>query len=194
MNFRETEVLAALTRESFYDFVLEFWNTIISEPPILNWHVRLMCDELQSMAERVFKMQSRTHDLIVNVPPGTTKSTICSQMFPAWVWTRMPSAKFICVSYAHQVALKDSLKTRDIVKSELYKRCFPDVKLREDENMKELFSNTRKGFRLSAGIGGSITGYHAHFLIVDDPINPEEPPIGMASKALRTRLKNICWI
>lgn len=174
MKLTETQVLASLVRESFYDFVLEFWSTIIADPPQLNWHVRLMCDELQEAAERVFKNQPRKHDILINVPPGSTKSTICSQMFPAWVWTRMPSAKFICVSYAHQVALKDSLKTRDIVESELYQKCFPEVRLRADENMKPLFSNTRKGFRLSAGIGGAVTGYHGHFLIIDDPINPQE--------------------
>ncbi len=172
MKFVENDVMASLVRESFYDFVLEFWDTIISDPPVLNWHVRLMCDELQDMAERVFKKIPRKHDIIINVPPGSTKSTICSQMFPAWVWTRMPSARFICVSYAHQIALKDSIKSRDIVTSEKYQRCFPDIRLRLDENMKELFSNTKKGFRLAAGVGGSITGMHANFLIIDDPINP----------------------
>src|SRR5690606_8092895 len=39
---------------------------------------------------------------------------------------------------------------------------------------KGLFVNTSKGFRYAAGIGGAVTGYHGHFLIVDDPLNPEE--------------------
>jgi predicted phage terminase large subunit-like protein len=174
MNFKKEDLLASVCRESFYDFVLEFWGTIIAEKLQMNWHIKYLCGQLQEVAERVFKGLPRLNDLVINVPPGTSKSSLCSQMFPAWVWTRMPGAKFICVSYAHQVALKDSLKTRDILQSELYKRCFPDIELRADENMKELFSNTQKGFRLSAGIGGAVTGYHGHFLIIDDPINPEE--------------------
>ena len=174
MRVNESNLIASITKASFYDFLQEFWGTVINEKPVFNWHVKYLCDELQDMAERVFKGVRKTHDLIINIPPGTTKSTICSQMFPAWVWTRMPHAKFICASYAHQVALKDSMKTRDIVQSELYQTCFPGISLREDENMKGLFANTQTGFRLSAGIGGAVTGYHGHFLLVDDPLNPEE--------------------
>lgn len=174
MVFYETDLIVSLCKKSFFQFVKEFWSTIIEEAPVFNWHVELLCNELQVMAERVFLNQPKLYDLIINVPPGSTKSTIVSQMFPAWVWTRMASAKFICASYAYQVAIKDSLRTRDIVESELYRRCFGAVELREDENTKGMFTTTKKGFRLSAGIGGAITGFHGHFLIVDDPLNPEE--------------------
>jgi len=86
----------------------------------------------------------------------------------------MPECRIICGSYAHQVALKDSLKTRDIVQSEKFQRCFPGITLREDENTKGLFTNTQMGSRLSVSVGGYVTGYHAHLLVVDDPLNPEE--------------------
>lgn len=174
MILHEKALLKSIVQDSFFDFLKEFWNTIINEEPVFNWHVKLLCDELQTVAELVFQGKPKNYDLIFNVPPGTTKSTIVSQMFPAWVWTRMPSAKFICASYAHAIAQKDSIRTRDIVQSDLYQTCFPNIQLREDENTKGLFVNTQTGFRLSAGIGGAVTGYHGHFLIVDDPLNPEE--------------------
>jgi hypothetical protein len=173
LQVNETKLIANISRQSFYHFVQIFWGTIIQETPVLNWHIKVMCDELQKLAHQVMKGLPREYDLIINVPPGTTKSTIVSQMFPAWVWTIYPSAKFIHASYADRIALKDSIRTRDIVESELYKACF-GIELRSDENMKGLFSNTQGGFRLSAGVGGAVTGYHGHFLIVDDPINPEE--------------------
>jgi predicted phage terminase large subunit-like protein len=173
ITFSEENILASITRESFYDFLVEFWDIIVGEELSNNWHIKYICDELQVVAERVFKGERSEYDLVINVPPGSTKSTICSQAFPAWVWTRMPSAKFICGSYAHQVALKDSLKTRDIVMSERYQKCF-GIQLREDENTKGLFTNTKMGFRLAIGVGGFVTGIHGHILIVDDPINPEE--------------------
>lgn len=169
----EEDVLASIARENFYDFLQEFWSEVIHEPPHFNWHVEFLCNELQEIAERVLAGHPNEYDLVINIPPGSTKSTICSQMFPAWVWTKMPWAQFICVSYAHAIALKDSIRTRDIIQSDLYQKCF-DLDLREDQNTKGLFVNTKKGFRLSAGTGGAITGFHAHFLIVDDPLNPEE--------------------
>lgn len=174
MQVDEHSVIASIVRDSFFDFLKEFWGCIIHEPPIFNWHIQYLCETLQEVAERVFKYEEKPYDLVINVPPGSTKSTICSQMFPAWVWTRMPHAQFICASYAYDIALKDSIRTRDLVQSDLYQKCFPKFQLREDENKKGLFMNTSKGFRYSVGIGGAVTGQHGHFLIVDDPLNPEE--------------------
>jgi predicted phage terminase large subunit-like protein len=174
MQFRESNFVASICRQSFYEFLREFWEVIVQEEPQLNWHIKFICDELQTIAERVFLGLPREYDEVINVPPGSTKSTICSQMFPAWVWTKMPSAKFICASYAYPIALKDSIRTRDIVQSEKYKECFSDIQMREDQNTKGLFVNTKGGYRYSCGVNGAVTGVHGHFLLIDDPINPEE--------------------
>jgi len=174
VEFSEHNVLASVVKESFFEFLIEFWDVIVAEEPIINWHVEYLCDELQEVAERVFAGEEKEYDLVINIPPGSTKSTICSQAFPAWVWTRMNSAKFVCASYAQMVAMKDSLKCRDIVQSDKYQKAFPEIQLREDENTKGLFTNTKMGSRLCVGVGGAITGYHGHFQLVDDPINPEE--------------------
>lgn len=175
LDLEESKLVASICRQSFYQFVREFWETIIDEKPIWNWHIKYICDELQAVAERVFLNQPKLYDVIINVPPGSTKSTLVSQMFPAWTWIRMPSARHICASYAHQLSLTHSLFTRDIVMSEKFQKCFPGlIELRHDENTKGLFVNTRKGWRFSTGVRGKVTGYHGHFLLVDDPINPEE--------------------
>lgn len=170
----EIGVLRSICRDSFFEFLKEFWPTIIAEDPIWNWHIEYLCNEIQKVAERVFQGLPKLYDLVINISPGSTKSTIISQVFPAWTWSRMPSARHICASYAYQLALKDSIRCRDIVESALYQACFPNIHLREDENMKGLFVNTLKGSRLSVGVRGQVTGYHGHFLAVDDPLNPEE--------------------
>jgi len=173
IRFSEESLQASICKDSFYQFFLEFWHIVSAEELVPNWHIEYLCDELQTVALKVFRGEPRDKDIVINIPPGTTKSTIVSQMFPAWVWTYFPSAKFICASYAKEVSLKDSLKTRDVVQSELYQKLWP-LQLREDENRKGLFVNTQGGFRLSVGVGGLVTGFHGHFLLVDDPINPEE--------------------
>ncbi len=174
LTLQEHTLLASICRDSFFDFVKEFWAVVVPEAPVFNWHIEYVCGQLQQVAERVMEGGDKIHDILLNVPPGSTKSTICSQMFPAWVWTRWPSAKFICASYAHMIALKDSIRCRDVVQSEIYQKCFPGIGLREDENTKGLFMNTKGGYRFSVGVNGAVTGYHGHFLIVDDPLNPEE--------------------
>lgn len=174
MRFDSHQLVASITKESFFEFLKEFWSTIIPESFVSNWHIEFLCNELQIVAERVFRGERKLYDLVVNVPPASTKSTVVSQMFPAWCWTRMPTARFVCASYAEVLAFRDAIKTRDIIQSEKYQKCFPGTGLRQDQNTKGLFVNTSKGDRFSTGVGGTITGFHGHFQIVDDPLNPEE--------------------
>lgn len=173
MQFDIHDVIASITKESFYEFVREFWDTIIPETFVDNWHIKYICDELQYIAERVFLNLPKEHDLVINISPGSTKSTICSVMFPAWVWTRMPSARIIGGSYTHSLAMDLSLKGRDIVKSEKYRKCFPNIKLRPDQDTKTYFKNVKGGSRYAVGVGGSVVGMHGHFLIIDDPLDPQ---------------------
>ena len=173
-SLNEADIVKDICEQSFYEFVVEFWDTIIEEDPIWNWHIEYICNELQVLAERVMKGLPKDHDTIINISPGSTKSTICSVMFPAWVWTRMPSARFICASYSHNLAMDLSRKCRDVIESDKYREIWPDICLRHDQNTKSYFANTKKGSRYAVGVGGSVMGMHGHFLMVDDPLNPAE--------------------
>ena len=122
----------------------------------------------------VFEGLEKEYDLIVNVSPGSTKSTIASIMYPPWIWTIMPSARFIGGSYAKDLSMDLSRRSRDIVKSDKYKRAFPYIKLRGDQDVKSYFANTKGGGRFACGTGGAVVGFHAHFIVIDDPLNPNE--------------------
>jgi predicted phage terminase large subunit-like protein len=165
---------ASVCRDSFFEFVKVFWRFTTAEPLVMNWHIRYLCDQLQECATRVFKGQIKLHDLVVNISPGTSKSTVMSVLFPAWVWTVMPNAQVICASYSEKLAMDLSLKCRDVIESELYRRYFPQIKLRDDQNTKSFFKNSRGGYRYSVGVNGTVTGMHGHFIVIDDPLNPEE--------------------
>jgi len=168
------EALAELCRRSFYRFVQEFWGTIIPETPVWNWHIEYLCDELQLLNENVMARKPKLYDLIINIPPGSTKSTIATQMYNAWVWTVDPSQRIISSSYSHPLSLSHSVKTRDIVTSDKYRRLFPEVKLKVDQQAKSDFMNVQGGQRYTTSTGGTVTGMHGHQIIVDDPSNPQQ--------------------
>lgn len=126
------------------------------------------------MAERVFRGEDKEYDLIINISPGSTKSITCSVMFPGWIWTRMPSARIICGSHTDKLAMDLSLKCRDLIYSDKYQVIFPDIRMRGDQNTKSYFMNTKRGSRYAVGVGGSVVGMHGHFLIIDDPLDPEK--------------------
>lgn len=186
INLNPNEALAELCKRSFYRFVQEFWETIIPETPVWNWHIKYLCDELQYLNSFVMKREPKPYDLIINVPPGSTKSTIITQMYNAWVWTVDPSQRFIASSYAHALSLSHSIKTRDIVISDKYLKLFPEVALKHDQQGKSDFRNVFGGQRYTTSTGGTVTGMHAHQILVDDPINPQQA----ASEAERASANN----
>lgn len=170
-----------LCTSSFYDFFLRFWPVVSPEVLIDNWHIRVICDEYQKMAERVFLRQPKEYDLVLNVPPGSTKSTITSVMFPAWCWARQPSFRIINACYALDLALFLAKQCRLVVQSEKYQSLFPHVQLTSEAE--GIMMTSANGQRIAAAVGGRVLGLHAHWVALDDVLNPKEAltEVGLAS-------------
>lgn len=173
MGIDRTRLRAGICRDSFFDFVKEFWDVVIQEPPVFNWHIPYLCNELQECCERVMRREKKKHDLIVNISPGTTKSTIFSVMLLPWVWTKMPECRKIGGSYTQELALNLGRMSRDIIESDRYRAYYPHISLRSDQNTKTYFMNEHGGWRLSRSVGSAVTGFHAHLLVIDDPLDPK---------------------
>ena len=167
-------IRAELCRRSFYQFVQDFWETIIPDAPHYNWHIKYLCDELQRIGMNVRDRKPKEYDLIINIPPGTTKSTICTIMFPVWCWTIDPTLRFITGSYSSDLSTEHAVKSRDIVRSDKFKQYYPTLALKIDKDNKMSYENNYTGSRTATSVGGTITGKHAHILVIDDPLNPKK--------------------
>lgn len=181
--FTPEEFCAGICKDSFVTYVKEFWE-VIPKVGLLdwNWHIKVFCDELSTLAHFVYRelckpagqRQRRPYDYVCNVPPGMTKSIVHSICFPTWVWTWWPAARFICGSHTDELVLDLALSSREIIKSDKYRSWYPNVQLRRDMDAKGNFGTTAGGERKACTVQGkSPTGRHAHFLIVDDPLNPK---------------------
>lgn len=167
------EIEAELCRRSFYYFVQYFWDTVIAEKPIWNWHIEYLCKELQNIGERVKQRLPKEYDyFIINIPPGSSKSTIVSEMYPLWCWTIDPTQRFICGSYASTPAEDIADKCFKIFQSEKFSNLFPHL-VKNYSGGKTNFKNGLLGERYTTSTGSSITGIHAHQIILDDPMNPQ---------------------
>ena len=179
MQLNYYELLSQTCRDSYYAFVRNFWHTIIKDPPVFNWHIKYLCDVIQEAVERVIAGEECPYDILTNISPGTTKSTLFSVMLAPWVWTKAPHLRIIGASYTDALALDLSGKSRQILESPLYQRVFPHIKLNPDTTSKSHWANTSGGDRYAVAVGGSVTGMHAHIIVIDDPIDPR----GVRSKA-----------
>lgn len=171
----KSKIEAELCRRSFYRFVKSFWEVIITEPPVWNWHIKYLCDLLQHIGIRVKNRLPKEYDYyIINVPPGSLKSTIVSEMYPIWCWVIDPSQKFICGSYSSTVAEDLASKSYNIFHSEKFQKLFPKLHSRKPSGGKTHFHNGWKGERYTTSSGSMIQGIHAHQKLLDDIIGRME--------------------
>lgn len=155
-------------------FVKEFWNEIVANELVWNWHMDVLCDEIQAADERVFKRMPKEHDLIINVPPGTSKTKILSIMSTAWEFARMPEIKVFVGSYSDTAVSGIADEIKLLMRSEKYLQYFPGTEIRKDRDSLHNFKTTRNGEFFAFTIGGTITSKHADILKIDDPINPKQ--------------------
>lgn len=155
-----------IARRSLYQFLLQAWDSIEPGTPFVdNWHIKAICDKVQALIEgRLSK-----NNLILNVPPGSMKSTIVSVCAPAWEWLTSPSKTYLFVSGSERVALRDSAKCRNLILSEWYQGFGIDWKFAPDQNAKGWFKNTAGGERQAIPAGSAVTGQRVHRIFNDDP-------------------------
>lgn len=167
------KALANVCKRSLVDFVREFWEEVPGAGKVVwNWHLDCLCDEMQVAALKVWKKQPREYDLIINVPFGSSKSTVISILFPAWVWTFFPRARFLTATHTDRLVHDFASKFRAVVKSDKYCSCFPKISFVQDQV--GYLRNNHGGDRNTCTVGGKTpTGFHADFLLVDDPLDPQ---------------------
>lgn len=191
------KVKAELCKRSLFYFVKEFWDVINTNEYVHNWHIEYLCDEVQKVLTWVLNDEVKEYDLIVNIPPGTSKSTIITRMACAWLWANDDKKTIITNTIDSKNATEFSTSTRDIIQSEKYQLYFPHVKIRRDVSAKTFYQSANGGRRYSLTTRGSKTGKHADVLIDDDPMDyetansPQEAKQCIEGfKALQTRKKD----
>lgn len=174
----------ALCEQSLVHFIKQAWHVIEpGNPYVHNWHVDFISAHLEAITNEEEVDGDVYNRLLINVPPGASKSTILNIMWPAWEWgpKNMPWHRYICAAHQQNLAIRDGLKMRRLVMSDWYQERWGDrVKLVGDQNSKIKFENSATGFRESIA-AGSITGSRGTRVLVDDPLSVE----GANSDAIR---------
>jgi len=73
---------------------------------------------------------------------------------------------------------------RTILASAWYQALFPHTRLSSERQAIQEFMTTRQGFRLSTSVGGVLTGRGADFIVIDDPLKPDEALSDTTRKAV----------
>jgi predicted phage terminase large subunit-like protein len=91
------------------------------------------------------------------------------------LWSRNASIRIISSSYSSDLATAHAVKSRNCIGSDKYLLYFSNEwQIKTGEDNKTWYKNTEMGERYATSTGGTVTGMHADFIIVDDPINREK--------------------
>jgi predicted phage terminase large subunit-like protein len=105
--------------------------------------------------------------LVITLPPRRLKTFLASICLAAWILAHRPSARILILSYGQELAEKIAYAIREILRSAWFCRLF---KVRIVKHVVTDFITTANGCVRSVSIEGSVTGFGADFIIVDDAL------------------------
>ncbi|WP_313377993.1 phage terminase large subunit [Achromobacter insolitus] len=141
----------------------------------VNWHHELIAEKVQAVID------GRIKNLVINVPPGSSKTELVAINLMARGLALNPRARFLHISYSDDLALLNSQTAKELVQSEEFQELWP-LKVAADAKSKKRWNievNGRKaGGVYAVSLGGQITGFRAGHMaegwqgaiVIDDPL------------------------
>ena len=170
LKLRETLYLQAIeaARTDFFSFTKFIAPSLVPDFKI-GKHIEVICKKLQRVVDSPDPQR-----LMVFLPPRSSKSLICSQLFPAWYIGNYPSHEIMSISHSDQLASDFGRTVRDILKMPLYQEIFPAATLREDVRAAGKWKTKQNGIYYAAGVRSQIAGRGAHIALIDDAMSEED--------------------
>jgi predicted phage terminase large subunit-like protein len=155
-------------KRSLAAFARQAWHVLEPAAPLKwGWCLDAICEHLEAVTNGDITR------LLMNVPPGSMKSLLTGVFWPAWEWgpRGLPWKRFIGTAHEEQLAIRDSRKCRDLIKSSWYQNLWP-LELSRDQDGKKEFGNVHKGVRQARAFT-SMTGVRGDCLLGDTVIFTE---------------------
>lgn len=154
---------------SLSNFVRHAWSVIEPSTELKwGWALDAICLHLQAVSDGDITR------LLMNVPPGSMKSLLTNVFWPSWEWgpLNVPHMRFLSTAHKQDLAIRDNLKCRRLIKSDWYQSHWP-VKIVSDQDSKSKFENDKTGFREAMAFT-SMTGSRGDRVTLDDPLSVDD--------------------
>ncbi len=194
MQLTDEEALEKfLCEDDLYYFVRKAWPYIDPAEYIKDWYHQDICYHLEAV------FYGDILRLLINIPPRSLKSLICSVFYPVWAWIKKPTEIFLTGSNSLSLATRDAMKARTLMESHWFKRLWGDViQFKDDQNQKSKYYNTAMGLRQAFSMSSSFIGEGADQIIIDDAMSytqvlskmVREEIIDRHNQAVSTRFNN----
>lgn len=147
------------------------WDQVESDRFVGGWHLDEISDHLEAVSA------GHIRQLVINVPPGMSKSLWACVFWPVWEWITTPRTPWLFGSFDGGLTIRDSRKSKRLVESDWFRARWPELRVkveRDVPNTATEWHNTGGGWRFATSIGGKATGRHPDRRVIDDPTKPKD--------------------
>ena len=158
-----------------------------------NWHHHYF----KWAAEQV--LQGKAQNVIINTPPGSTKTEFWSVHLPVYCFAKFPRVRILNASYSKNLVDENSTRSRSLVQSaefmemhdmEVGKAKMDDWTLERDgKRVHQLFSRSSGG-QITGVRGGYMTSGFSGYVMADDWDKPDDMFSGTKRDKSNRRLSN----
>ncbi|WP_213221244.1 phage terminase large subunit [Klebsiella michiganensis] len=201
LSFPERVIIRSKSTKSFLNFTRIWFELIQGDRLLVNWHHRLMASKIDDLlAGRLVP-----RNLIINIPPGGTKTEFFSIHFPAYVNAlvqekRLKRFRNLNVSFADTLVKRNSRRTRDIIASREYQEFWPcsfgvnqaeewEIKDERGRSIGQTVSRSSNG-QITGGRGGYYGPEFSGMVMLDDYNKPVDMLSESRRKSANTLLVN----
>ena len=128
-------------------------------------HHRLLIEELEALEG------GECDFLLIEMPPGSAKSTYVNWLFPAWFLARNGRSNVLTASHSSELAERWGRRTRNLVQNA---NTTLSMGLSPDSTASYRWSTTNGCEYYAVGVGVGIMGFRADLGIIDDPFGSRE--------------------
>lgn len=201
MDFAERLAVRAKSERSFLNFTRLWFELLQGDRLIVNWHHRMMAAAIDDLIYGRLQYPN----LIVNVPPGGTKTEFFSVHLPPYVEVLRHAGAIkrfrnLNVSYADTLVKRNSRRTRDIISSREFQELWPSAFGVNQAEEWELVDERGRSVAqtISKSMGGQITGGRGGYpgpgfsgMVMCDDINkPDDMLSNTKRESANVRLNN----
>lgn len=166
----QAAALDALLRASLAAFTWKVFTTLNAgraDPFIHNWHIDAVCHALEEAR------LCRASNVVINLPPRHSKSTIAAVAFTASLLGQDPTREILVASHTQRLAALHSDAVRSVMEADWYRRIFPRTRIATGCTRTEL-RTTAGGRRMAVTAGVATMGFGADAIIIDDRLDAME--------------------
>ena len=158
--------LKQLCQQEFKYYVMLFVKLIEGQNFDFALHSEILCELCQQHSKNNLKYDN---DVIINIPPGHSKTTICNILYSSWLLGKDPTIRMLVRTTSDAMAIETNTKTAALMTSRAYEEVFGKIVERYTTDDIITFKDTIKGYRNTGAMGTRVTGRNSDFLLIDDP-------------------------